>query len=338
METLLNRWLEGIDATLTLDEASVAVARERVREVGRAQGLPETEVERMAIVLSELGHNQLAHAKGGALAVLPVSRAGVPGLEVIAADRGEGIRNPVEALRGRVGGVGSLGMGLSGVVRQADEVDFDVRWGQGTYVRARKYATPPPYRSEVGVLGRAYPGERVSGDHALWLWTEEALVVGVADGLGHGFEAREAADRAMEVLRSQPLLSPELMMERCDAGLKGTRGAALATVRLERRNGALSQACVGNVATLVCRLGQVEILPCTAGALGIAQRRARASRHETSLRPGELLVMHTDGLSTRTTVDDPQMLRRHPLEVAHELMRRFDKNHDDALVLVARAG
>jgi len=338
METLLSRWLEGLDAALTLDEGSVSAARERVRAVGRAQGLSEPDVERMAIVVSELARNQLAHARGGAVAVLRVTRRGVPGVEVIAADKGQGIADPTVALSGQGNAMGSMGAGLASVVRQADEVDFDVRWGEGTCVRARKYVTPPSYRSEVGLLGRAYPGEPLSGDHALWLWSEESLVVGVVDGLGHGPEAREAADRAMELMRERPLLSPELMMDHCDAGLHGTRGAALGIVRLERRSGALSHVCVGNIATLVCRPGQVDALSCSPGVLGISRQRARVTRSESSLRPGELLVMHTDGLASRTTVEDAVLLRRHPLVVAHELMRRFSKNHDDALVLVVRAG
>jgi anti-sigma regulatory factor (Ser/Thr protein kinase) len=338
METLLSRWLEGLDAVLTLDEGSVSQARERVRAVGRTQGLPEQEIERLAIVVSELARNQLVHSRGGAVAVLPIMRGGVPGVEVIAADKGPGIADPTAALSGQGNVVGSMGAGLAGVVRQADEVDFDVRWGEGTCVRARKYATPPSYRSEVGLLGRAYPGELLSGDHALWLWGEEALVVGVVDGLGHGPEAREAADLAIERMRERPSLAPEHMLEHCDFGLQGTRGAAMGIVRLERRSGALSHVCVGNIATLVCRPGQVDALTCSPGVLGISRQRARASRGESWLRPGELLVMHTDGLSTRTTVEDAVLLRRHPLVVAHELMRRFSKNHDDALVLVVRAG
>ena len=338
METLLSRWLEGLDASLTLDEGSVSEARERVRAVGRAQGLAETQVERLAIVVSELARNQLAHAHGGAVAVLPVTRGGVHGVEVIAADRGAGIADPTAALSGQGNAVGSLGAGLASVVRQADEVDFDVRWGEGTCVRARKYAAPPPYRSEVALLGRIYPGELISGDHALWIWSEEALVVGVVDGLGHGPEAREAADRAIELMRERPLLAPERILEHCDAGLKGTRGAAMGIVRLERRSGALSHVCVGNIATRVCRPGQVDALGCSPGVLGIPRQQARTLRSESWLRPGELLVMHTDGLSSRTTIDDAVLLRHHPLVVAHELVRRFGKNHDDALVLVARAG
>jgi anti-sigma regulatory factor (Ser/Thr protein kinase) len=338
MEALLNRWLEGTDAVLTLDGGSVAQARERVRAVGRSQGLPEPEVERMAIVVSELGNNQLAHAHGGAIAVLPIERGGLRGLEVIAADRGQGIASPTAALRGGESPSGSLGQGLASVVRLADEVDFDVRWTEGTCIRARKYLKPPPYRCEVAVLSRPYPGEPLSGDHALWVWGREGLLVAVADGLGHGREAREAADRAMELLREQPLLTPEVLLERCDAGLKGTRGAAVGVVRWERGSGALAHACVGNVSGMVCRPGEVSTMPCTAGTLGIAQPRTRIARFESSLRAGDLLVMHTDGLATRTTVEDAVLLRRHPLEVAHELMQRFGKNSDDALVLVARAG
>lgn len=338
METLLSRWLEGLDAALTLDEGSVSAARERVRAVARAQGLSEPDMERLAIVVSELARNQLAHAHGGAVAVLPVARGGVPGVEVVAADKGPGISDPTAALSGPGNIAGSLGQGLSSVLRQADEVDFDVRWGEGTCVRARKYVTPPPYRSEVGLLGRAYPGESVNGDHALWLWSEESLLVGVVDGLGHGPEAHEAADRTMELMRERPRLPLERILEHCDTGLQGTRGAALGLARLERSSGALSHVCVGNVATLVCRPGRVDALACSPGVLGISRQRPRTFLNASTLRPGELLVLHTDGLSSRTTVEDAALLRRHPLVVAHELMRRFAKNHDDALVLVARAG
>jgi hypothetical protein len=205
-------------------------------------------------------------------------------------------------------------------------------------VRARKYATPPPRRNEVGVLGRPYPGERVSGDHAGWVWTEEALVVGVADGLGHGPEARLAADLAVEALSAHAHLSPEALLARCDTQLRGTRGAALGVVRWERRGGRLEHACLGNITTLLCRPGQVEPLPCTPGALGLPSRTPRASPYTSQLLPGGLLVLHTDGLSTRTTVEDLVLLRRHPLVVAHALLRRYGKEHDDALVLVARSG
>jgi anti-sigma regulatory factor (Ser/Thr protein kinase) len=307
--------------------------------VGRAQGLSELEVERMTIVVSELAHNQLAHARGGAVAVRPLSRGGVPGLEVVAADKGPGLAHPTAALRGRQESTRSLGAGLAGVLRQADEVDVDVRWGEGTCVRARKYLTPPPHRGEVGILSRPYPGETLCGDQALWLWREETLVVGVADGLGHGPSARLASDRAMEMLRSEPHLPLEALLSRGDTWLSTTRGAALGMVRMERDTRRLVQACVGNVATLLCTTGHSQSLPCLPGVLGLSRRMPSKRRtYQAHLEEGGLLVMHTDGLSSRTSVEDPLLMRRHPLEVAHALLQRFGKDHDDALVLVARLG
>jgi len=339
METLLNRWLDGAPATFTLDEASISEARELVREVGREQGLSEVEVERMAIVVSELTHNQLTHAKGGAVSVRAIHRDGVPGLEVTAADKGRGIADPTAAIRGHQESTGSLGAGLAGVLRQADEVDVDVRWGEGTCVRARKYLTPPQRRSEVGVLCRPYPGEALSGDHALWLWREDTLLLGVADGLGHGPEARLAADKALELLRSHPDLPLDVLLSQEDVWLRTTRGTALGVVRLERASRMLEQACVGNVATILCQSGETSALPCTPGALGLRQRVPVKWRGQQARLPEEsLLVMHTDGLASRTTVEDPVLVRSHPIVVAHSLLQRFGKEHDDALVLVARVG
>ena len=65
-----------------------------------------------------------------------------------------------------------------------DEVDFDVRWDEGTCVRARKFATPPLVRRELGVLGRPYQGESISGDHASWEWRDDTLVLGAEPLIG----------------------------------------------------------------------------------------------------------------------------------------------------------
>ncbi|MBZ4420210.1 ATP-binding protein [Myxococcus sp. RHSTA-1-4] len=338
METLLTQWLDGGEATSVLDVASVSEVRERVRAVGRAQGLPETSVERMTLVVSELANNQLSHGRGGAVVVRPLWRGGVPGLEVIAADRGPGIADPTAALRGLPRSTGSLGAGLAGVLHQADEVDFDVRWDEGTCVRARKFATPPLVRRELGVLGRPYQGESVSGDHASWEWRDDTLVLGVVDGLGHGPEARVAADHAVAELRACPGLAPEEVLNRCATRLHGTRGAAVGVVSLELGSGLVRQSCVGNVHTLLCAPGHMEAMTCMSGALGVPQRTPRPRGQSARLPPGGLLVMHTDGLATRTTVDDPVLLRRPPIEVAHALLLRFGKQHDDALVVVARGG
>src|SRR6185503_17311143 len=99
-------------------------------------------VESLAAAASELAHNQLAHAMRGHIALRAVDRAGVPGLEVIAADAGPGIADPARALRGEPRRAGSLGVGLSAAQRLSHEMDLDVRGGEGTCVRLRRFAAP----------------------------------------------------------------------------------------------------------------------------------------------------------------------------------------------------
>ena len=184
------------------DQASVAVVREALRRLGTAAGLPSVRFEALIAAASELGHNQLAHGYRGWMAVRAISRDGVAGLEVIAFDGGRGITDPTAALRGEGRATGSLGVGLSAAYRLSDEIDFDVRLGEGTYAAARKFATPLP-RTEVAIFGRPIAGERESGDDAAFVRTDGALLVGMADGLGHGSEAREASARAMARVRGR---------------------------------------------------------------------------------------------------------------------------------------
>jgi anti-sigma regulatory factor (Ser/Thr protein kinase) len=335
METLLTQWLGGTQARPILDEGSAALAREWVREAGRAQGLGPVEIEQLALATSELVHNQLDHARGGAVAVRPVWRGGVAGVEVLAVDRGPGIANPAEALHGRINSTGSLGAGVSGVLRQADEVDVDVRWQEGTCVRARKYVRPPAPRCEVGVLGQPCSGEQVSGDQAAWSWDEAGLLATVVDGLGHGWAAREAADVAVHAVLTHSDQEPRRILEYCDGGLRETRGAAMAVVRLGY-SGLLRHICIGNVATLMVGPRRHQFFTCLPGAAGMPHQRIDRG-HECMVQDERsLLIMYTDGLSEYCIPSDPALLYHHPLEVASHLLTRYARQGDDALVLVAR--
>src|SRR5689334_23199062 len=80
---------------------------------------------------------------------------------------------------------------------------------------------------EWGLATKSRHGEAMSGDLAVVsLLPEGALVAGI-DGLGHGSEAARAARKAAEVVcegRSRDLV---MLVQRCHAALRGTRGAAI---------------------------------------------------------------------------------------------------------------
>jgi anti-sigma regulatory factor (Ser/Thr protein kinase)/serine/threonine protein phosphatase PrpC len=326
----------GVAAVAIDDEASIALVRQEVRRLGGVLGLAPERFEALATAASELGHNQLAHGYRGWMVATAIQRGGVPGIQVVAVDTGKGIADPTTALAGRTRATGSLGVGLSAVYRLSDEVDFDVRLGEGTFVAARKFASPLP-RNEVSVFGRPIPGEQESGDDAGFVYTDEAILFAVADGLGHGSEAREASARALAIVRADPGAELPALLSTCDRELQRTRGTVMALARVDRRTRELSHAAAGNISTHLYRPGVARRFVSSARVLGAAgPSAARIAVERMSLEQRSLLVMFSDGVSARADLaEDPELLRQPPLVIAHQVLVRHGRTTDDALVLVA---
>lgn len=338
VDRLVERWLTGTEPLPILDEASVAVAREAARAAGADAGLDPTARERLAVIASELGHNQRKHARRGAIGLRTVTRAGVPGVEIVAADRGAGLEDPTGALEGvpRAAGPG-LGVGLASVLRQADEVDADVRWGEGTCLRARIFAAPVA-RSEVAILGRAGPDDPVSGDTATVVRTDGGLIAAAVDGLGHGPAAREAAARALDVVHDASDLPLEEVITRADRELVGSRGAVMALIRIDLAAATVTHAAMGNVTTRVHAAdGGFRAFVSAAGTLGVTRPGRRLLAETAPFAAPQVVTIASDGIVSRLDLTgEGSLLRRHPLVIAHHVVTHFARGNDDAIVIVVR--
>jgi anti-sigma regulatory factor (Ser/Thr protein kinase) len=317
------------------DEAAVSQVREAVRAQAATLGMTRDRAERLVAAASEIAHNQIAHARAGEVLVRAISRRGVAGVEVVARDRGPGIADPTTALRGQGQSSGDgLGVGLGAAYRMADELDFDVRPGEGTTIRARKMVSPIP-RAEVAILGRPCAGESRLGDDATFAWDDGGLTCALADGLGHGELARLPAEQAMAVVAANPLRPLADQVRLCWDALGNTRGAVLSLVRIDERAGQLHHAGVGNVTTHLYR-GRVSArFAATPGVVGKPGPRARLHEDMAPLGGRHVLLMFSDGLSSRLDLATDGLLREPPLVIAHRLLTEHGRSHDDALVLVA---
>jgi serine/threonine-protein kinase RsbT len=119
--------------------ADVAGARLKVRELALRRGFNGVGAEALATAVSELSRNALVHAGGGELCVAYAARDARRGLEVVARDHGPGIADLALALTDGWSSTGSLGLGLSGARRFADEFELASTPGQGTTVTLRKW-------------------------------------------------------------------------------------------------------------------------------------------------------------------------------------------------------
>jgi anti-sigma regulatory factor (Ser/Thr protein kinase) len=352
VDALLNGWLTdlspdpppklrpgkpGSAPIPVIDTASISLARQTARAEATEIGLDPTDVERVVIAASELATNQLRHGRHGHFAVRVVSRGDVPGIEIVAADLGPGIADPRAALAGPGPSERSLGAGLSGARRLVDEMDLDVRWGQGTLVRARSFAAKLPRRREIGILGRPWPEERVSGDHAVFLRDGDVLLCAVIDGIGHGPLAADAAAQAAATMLARRRASPASILEACNLAVAGTRGAVMAVARIDEPLGTLEHAAVGNVGVRLDGYDGPRSLAGSASSLGQRGKWYRIATETVSLAGDEALLVFTDGFTSRATLADaPDLRREHPIVVAQYLMATFARSTDDALVLVAR--
>ena len=337
MEALLAAWTHGLDTLELRDEASVALVRQHVREVARGAGFAATDVECVATAASELAHNQLAHARLGVVGVRVVTRLGMAGVELVAADSGAGMRNVPRALGGMPPSR-SLGVGLASVRRLCDELDLDNRAGEGCCLRARKFAGDIKARSEVGVAGRAHAGERVNGDGAVVVRDDATVLVAVADGLGHGPAARVASDRALAVVVERAAESLLDILRACDVALARTRGAVMAIARLDLASRTLVHAGAGNVTLQVIARRRARRFDGSPTLLGTGRGTLRRPiETHLELERHDVVVLASDGLRARAALtEDPQLLQEHPAATAARLVEAHGRDNDDVMVAVLR--
>jgi hypothetical protein len=120
-------------------------------------------------------------------------------------------------------------------------------------------------------------------------------------------------------------------MTRASEPMSKTRGGAAACARLAGNR--VSYSGIGNISgTLVAHEKSLGLVSHN-GTLGANPRRAQ--QFEYTRAPGSLLVMHTDGISTRWDLKRrPDVLVAHPAIFAGMLYRDHARGRDDATVVV----
>lgn len=188
-------------------------------------------------------------------------------------------------------------------------------------------------RLTIGAASRPASGESVCGDLVRVVRDGEATTVAVADGLGHGPRAAEAAAAFCDVVERHPAEPLERLFARASRQLEQTRGAAAVVLRLDPVEAALRFSGVGNVETRA--ISQAPIKPIsTPGIVGRRLLRARELRYP--LAAGDLLVVFTDGVSSRLDLPAEAELGLEPQAMADRIVAVHGKGHDDATCVVIR--
>ncbi|HSI49839.1 MAG TPA: ATP-binding protein [Ideonella sp.] len=329
------------------DVTQIAGARRHAQSLAQEAGFDPARAAAVALVATELSTNLIKHGGGGRLLVGHHDHS----LHLLAMDKGQGMVDIAACMADGYSTAGTRGNGL-GAVRRASAALHVASWpGQGTVIHARLPRDEPAAsatsanatsasatsQQQLGAVMVAKHGETVCGD--AWSVHEDGAsrTVFVADGLGHGTQAAIASTEAVQVFQRHRTGGPVEIIEAVHAGLRHTRGAAVAAARVQWGSGTTVFAGLGNIAGTVWGPGgQMRRMVSHNGTAGHNARKVQGFEYPSA---DGLLIMHSDGIGSSWSLEPyPGLSRQHPMLVAGVLYRDFARGHDDATIVVVKTG
>jgi len=321
------------------DQSGVAEARRAASDLARRIGFTETDTGKLALIATELSTNLVKHGSGGEILVGTYDDNEGQGIEVLALDKGAGMNNVAACLEDGYSSAGTAGHGLGSVIRQSHFVDIGSWPGLGTAVLARvapgkPASSKPPTAPTWGGVSVAKAGQDVCGD--AWSVSNNGNIrtLLLADGLGHGPEAAEAAVEAVRLFHRYNGHTVANLIDYVHSGLRATRGAAVSIARFDPAARKIAFSGIGNVAGIIVASNETRRMVSMVGTAGFNARKIQT--FDYAFEQG-LVILYSDGLATSWAIDRyPNLARLHPSLIAGILYRDFTRHRDDATVLVAR--
>jgi len=186
---------------------------------------------------------------------------------------------------------------------------------------------------EHAVYQRAKVGYDVSGDAYLIKEYQDGMLVCLADGLGSGPAAAEASQAAINWVADHYQTPLSQIMQGCHVALRETRGAVMALMRIDTVQQQLGFVGVGNVEFHAWSAQPMR--PISYGGI-VGSRLPSLHEFNFTYMLGDLVILHTDGVSRRFSLDG-LVERMHPTlpqRLAQAIADDYAKRNDDVTLIV----
>ncbi|MES2431440.1 MAG: ATP-binding SpoIIE family protein phosphatase [Bacteroidota bacterium] len=317
-----------------------AFARSEIKKIAQEIGFSGNRLGQLEIIVAEHTSNIIKHTlKGGEILVRKIDLGEILGIEIISIDNGPGMLSPLKMMEDGASTSNTLGQGLGAIKRLSDEFDIYSIKGWGTILLSRFYLKkdllPPSLPIEVKGIMLPKLGETKCGDNWDIVLKGNSLKMCLADGLGHGEHAAEAAVAALISFKATLKNEPAVALRTMHALIKKTRGAVVTIAYLDITKMKLFYCGVGNISGKVIGLRNRSFLSYN-GIIGHTIPNT-INDHNYDWEENDILIMHSDGLNTRWDMQKYPMILKHDSTIlAAALYKDNNRGNDDVTVVVIR--
>jgi len=319
-----------------VDDSQVSQARRLIVKLAKDIGLHQSAIDKLALVITELATNLIKHSKsGGDIIAQGCKNSKNIGLDVLCIDKGPGMDTGI-CIEDGYSTSGTMGTGLGAAKRMSDFFDIYSKPGTGTIINVRFWNDEDASNGDTLIGGLSVPitGELVSGDKWQVERHDQTINCLLVDGLGHGFEACEAAKQAVKRFKENLHLAPSSIMRAMHTALRGSRGAVGAVAKIDLDKGLLHYSGLGNITGLIYNDTERKHLLSLNGTLGY--ENPKILDVTVPWVKSSVLVMHSDGISSRASLDNLIILDQSAEIIAAWLYLYHTKKLDDSTVLVVK--
>jgi anti-sigma regulatory factor (Ser/Thr protein kinase) len=296
------------------------------------------------IIVSELASNLIKHAQGGELVYrLNDEQDNNKSFEIFCIDDGPGTNDIARMVKDGASSANTLGQGLGSISRLSDVFQIYSLLNWGTIVYSKSYLIRPSTRIYRGnnqfncsMLQICMPGEKVCGDGFSVKKKHYETQFFLGDGLGHGINAWEAVQKAIEVFKMCDADDPVEILQFIHHRVKKTRGLVATIAILDHKKHQWKICGVGNIVTrLYHGLESRNYMPHN-GIVGL-NIPYRMTATEVKEEEYQNIIMCSDGIRSRWELTKyPSILKYDPAILAAAIFKDSGRRNDDMSIMVAK--
>lgn len=191
------------------------------------------------------------------------------------------------------------------------------------------------FTPQVAHKNTPYVGEEFSGDKVVMYQDSERMLLAIIDGLGHGPSAHQMSKFIAEKLNTlSHSLSPDDMLNALNQCCTPSIIAAVGIGVVDKRQQTFTFSAIGNISAYILSHNSFAYVS-RDGSIGNNMRKPYSQTK--ALLPGDIIVLHSDGIMSRLySQHDSAMLRLEPEYIIEYIYTHFYKDYDDASCIVYR--